>query len=91
MPSPKNQLREVYNYIKKSSIQNPERLVNELVERAESLAAYPQKYPLDKYKTNNDGTFRYFEHKRYRVSYRVLKEIVLIVRIRHTNRMTRDY
>ncbi len=38
----KNQLREVYDYIKKSSIQNAEKLVNELVERAESRAAYPR-------------------------------------------------
>lgn len=87
----KTHLREVYEYIKKNSIQNAEKMVKEIVERAESLALYPEKYPLDKYKTNNDGTFRYFEHKRYRVSYQVLKEVILILRIRHTSRITRKY
>ncbi len=31
----KNQLQRIYDYIKRTSIQNAEKLVNEIVERAE--------------------------------------------------------
>ncbi len=40
----------------------------------------------DKYKNNNDGSFRAFEYENYRVSFRIKKEEIRILRIRHTKR-----
>ena len=40
----------------------------------------------DKYKHNNDGSFRAFEYENYRVSFRIKNEEIRILRIRHTKR-----
>ena len=45
----------------------------------------------DKYKINNDGTFRAFEYDRYRISFRVKNSEIRILHIRHTSRLPRTY
>lgn len=48
-------------------------------------------HPLDKYKINNNGNYRAFELHRYRISYLVKENEVVIVRIRHTSQQTEEY
>ena len=63
------QLKKAFDYIRKDS---------------EILSLNPERFPPDKFKMNNDGSYRAFELHRYRISYVILKEVVLIVRLRHT-------
>lgn len=36
------------------------------------IAKHPESHSLDKYKSNDDGSFRYFQMHRLRISYKVL-------------------
>lgn len=65
-----NQLQAAYNYIKQTSLQNAEMVRDEIIDKTMALARNSEIYPLDKYKTLNNGTYRAFELHRYRVSYR---------------------
>lgn len=84
-------LHEICNYIRQDSPQNAVMVRKELLTITRSLAAQPEKFPLDKYKTGNDGTYRAFEKYRYRVIYRVLKTEVKIINIRHTSMNPVEY
>jgi plasmid stabilization system protein ParE len=71
-------------YIRKDSYQNAIKVRYDIVAMPDSLSVNPERFPPDKFKTNNDGTYRAFELHRYRISYVIFKELVLIVRLRHT-------
>jgi plasmid stabilization system protein ParE len=45
----------------------------------------------DKYKNNNDGSFKAFEYENYRVSFRVKDGEIRILRIRHTKRRPKQH
>ena len=81
----KHQLNTAFQFIKKDSLQNAIKVRDEIIETTITLPLKPEIYPLDKYKTNNDGSYRAFEMHRYRVSYRLLPDIIRIVRLRHTS------
>jgi plasmid stabilization system protein ParE len=49
------------------------------------------KYPSDKFRKDNDGTWRAFEKYHYRISYRVLEGEIRIVRMRHTSKSPLNY
>jgi plasmid stabilization system protein ParE len=57
-----------------------------IVDATISLAKHPEKFPLDKFKTANDGTWRAFEMHHYRISYRLMANEIRIVRMRHASR-----
>lgn len=86
-----NQLIKAVEYIREESAQNAEKVKNEMLYEITGLATHPEKYPPDKYKLNNDGSFKAFELHRYRVSYRLWKKEVRIIRIRHTKRNPKNY
>jgi len=73
------QLQKAFLYIRKDSNQNAIKVWQDIVTISESLSANPERFPPD-----NDGSYRAFELHRYRISFVVLKEVVLIVRLRHT-------
>ncbi|ARS40801.1 hypothetical protein CA265_14505 [Sphingobacteriaceae bacterium GW460-11-11-14-LB5] len=79
-----NQLREIYKYISKESIQNATRVINDLTHAVANIANHPEKHKIDQYKTDNDGTYRASEKHHFRVSYRNENQIIRILRIRHT-------
>ncbi len=87
----KKQLQSAFNYIKQDSLQNAEKVRDEIIDLSIKLASHPEIYPPDKYKLNNDGSYRAFELHRHRVSYRILKNEVRIVRLRHTSRSPKTY
>ena len=76
------QLRAIFEYIQQDSIKNAEKVVKEISAIAESLSNHPERYPLDKNKDNNDGSYRAFEKYKYRIAYRVLPTEVRILRVR---------
>lgn len=86
-----SELQLAYDYIKLDSSQNAEKVKDKLISRTETLAAFPEIYPLDKYKINNRGQYRAFVLYHYRISYKVMKNAVLIVRLRHTSMSPLSY
>lgn len=71
-------------FIEKESISGAEKVKKEILAKIDALMKNPEQYTADKYKTNNDGSFRAFEVHHYRISYRYIKSDVRIIRIRHT-------
>ena len=59
--SAKKQLQATFEYIQSDSIQSAKRVRDEIIDFSIKLASKPDIYPLDKYKLNNDGTYRAFE------------------------------
>lgn len=55
-------------HIRKESPQNADKIRQETIQRIGDLSRNPEIYPPDKYKLNNDGSYRYFELHRHRVS-----------------------
>ena len=73
------------------SYQNAVKVRVEIINTTLLLLKHPERYPLDKYKTDNDGSWRAFEIHHYRISYRIMKNQIRIVRFRHTSRSPRNY
>ncbi len=65
----KLQLREAYNYIKKKSEQNAKKVSIEIVASIKDLIKNPEKHSIDKFRLNNDGSYRAYEIYKYRITY----------------------
>ena len=74
----------MYAYIRQDSIQQAEQMNAQLLASFKALLQHPKKYPPDKYRLNNDGSYRAYELLKYRVSYHVSDMQVTVLRIRHT-------
>lgn len=57
----KFQLHLAYNYIREDSFQNAEKFRNKILASIKELIKNPEKYPPDKYRINNDGSYRAYE------------------------------
>jgi plasmid stabilization system protein ParE len=85
------QLEKAYRFVLADSYQNAEKEKNEILLSTRKLAANPEMFPPDKYRKNNDGSFRAYELHRYRIAYRVTKNEIIIVRVRHTSMEPKQY
>jgi plasmid stabilization system protein ParE len=85
------QLKKACKYIMQHSFQNALKVNSDIFKVTDSLAFHPEKYTLDKYKRNNDGSYRTFTLHRYRVSYRVYDTEVIVLRLRHTSMEPLEY
>ena len=63
-------LQAAYDYIKKDSLQNAELVRLDLLDMTQRLEFHSERHPPDKFKTNNDGTYRAFEKHSYRITYK---------------------
>ena len=82
--SAKRELAKAFEYISLESPKNAQKVVETIVDLTISLSQAPLKHPLDKYKLNNDGSWRAFEKYSYRITYKVTENEIQIVRFRHT-------
>jgi plasmid stabilization system protein ParE len=87
----KMHLKEAYEYIKYDSPQNAVKVLARITASISKLAKDPQKYPPDKYRQNNDGSYRAYEVNRYRITYKISPPQIRIIRIRHTSREPLNY
>ena len=76
------QLKRIYEYIRKDSLQNAQKVKSEIIKTAKSLSINPERFPLDKNKNDNDGSYRAFIKYKYRVAYRILDDEIKIFRVR---------
>ncbi|MBX9785276.1 MAG: type II toxin-antitoxin system RelE/ParE family toxin [Chitinophagaceae bacterium] len=81
----------LYKYISKDSPQNAEKVLKDIIVAAEKSPRDPEYYAPDKYKRNNDGSYRAFEKHKYRIAYRVNSKIIRILFVKHTKRLPKEY
>ncbi len=79
----KIQLQKAYKFIQKDSLQNATKVRDAIISATASLNNNFL-HIADKYKINNDGTYRAFELYNYRISYRITSIEIQILRLRHT-------
>ena len=80
----KLQLKQAYEYIRKDSLQNAEKVRERKLRNIKAPALNPEQHPKDKFCINNNKNFRAFEIYKYRITYFVTDDKIIIVRIRHT-------
>lgn len=85
------ELKKAYDHIAEDSPENAVIVRDALIDLTLQLESFPEKYPLDRYRKNNDGSWRAFEKYNNRVSYRILKTQIRIVRLRHVKRSPLRY
>ena len=86
-----NQLARLYKYILQESYQNAEKVKRDILMSTRNLINHPEMYARDKYRKNNDGSFRAYELHHYRIAYRVTENEIIIVRVRHTKMEPKEY
>lgn len=90
-PQAITELRKAFEYISQDSPQNANNVIDEIIALADKLPEQPEMFPPDKYKKNNDGSWRSFEKFHYRISYRITNKNIRIIRMRHTSRSPLQY
>jgi plasmid stabilization system protein ParE len=82
------QTEQVHKHILEEtlSLKTADKVINALFDSSEVLENQPELYPLDRFKIKNNGTYRAYEKYHYRITYRVLKDKIRILRVRHTSR-----
>jgi plasmid stabilization system protein ParE len=83
--------KKAYEYISQNSPQNALKVISDLTAAVEKAVSNPEHYGPDKYKKDNDGSYRAFEKHRYRVSYRYGNNIIRVLRVRHTSMEPKPY
>lgn len=86
-----NALEKTYQYIKQDSPANAEKVRQEILQATANLASHPERYPLDKFKHENNGEYRAFELHSLRVAYRFTKDKIKIIRVRHVKQEPKQY
>jgi len=89
--SARNSLLKIYDYIYESSPQNAYNIITEIAGKVGGLPSQPYRHKPDNLKRNNTGSYRAFEHKRIRISYKVSIHKIEIVRVKHTRQEPRQY
>lgn len=78
-------------YIEADSPTSAEKVARELIIVIDDLITNPEKFPPDRFKMANDGSYRAFEKFSLRVVYRFTKTEVKILRVRHVRQEPRAY
>jgi plasmid stabilization system protein ParE len=80
------QFNEAYQYIRKDSYQNAQKVKHGIVETVKGLAKDPRRYQPDKFRLDKNPDFRSFELYRIRVTYYIDEDrtTVKILRVRST-------
>jgi plasmid stabilization system protein ParE len=89
--APKKQFTTAIQYIMDDSVQNAVKIETRLFKKLEAVSKSPTMCPPDKYKINNDGSYRAFSLFHYRVSYRIKGNEIRILRFRHTSMKPKYY
>ena len=86
-----NDMRNAFDYISQDSVQNAVSVLEDIVAMANKAITNPEFFAPDKFKENNDGSYRAFEKHHYRISFRFDSKVIRILRVRHTSREPKLY
>lgn len=82
-----NHLKEIYDYLKTTdNLEHAKEVKDTILKITKKLPANPNLYEQDRFKSDNDGSFRAFEKFKYRVVYKITEDQIRILRVRHTSR-----
>ena len=82
----KEQLKEIYKYIKKDSETNAKKVRTKILESTRILGSGKEIYKADEFKQDNKGSYRAYVVYNYRITYKIELDRVEILRVRHTSR-----
>jgi len=85
-----DELKDISAFLKTKE-KDATKIIPEILNLVKNFKFNSEIYSIDKFKTDNDGSFRAFEKFHYRVSYRVTDIDVRILRIRHTSKNPKEY
>ena len=80
------QFYKILDHLLEEAPQAIDKVGNELLNTISDLSLYYHNYPADRFKRNNDGTYRAALVFSYRVSYQIGDTTINILRVRHTSR-----
>jgi plasmid stabilization system protein ParE len=81
----------ILNAIKQDSPLNAKRVKTRITNIVKSIPKHPFKFREDEFKDPNDGSYRVFNQDNIRVSYRVTKSTIKILRVRHSKQEPINY
>lgn len=87
------QLESIYFYLleKSKSEEISDKVVDTIYNATTILKTNCEIYEIDELKVSNDGNYRAFEKYNYRISYKVTKSSIYILRVRHTSRNPKEF
>ena len=81
------QFIEILEYLEENKdFTYSEKLENNILTSIKLIPKNPKIYQSDRIKINNDGSFFAYHIDSYRISFRIIKNEIRILRIRHTSR-----
>lgn len=85
------QYEEIIAYILEDSVKSAEVFQQKIFNKLEDICRMPEIGMPDKYKLNNDGSYRAVIIYQYRLSYRYVGEEIRVLRIRHMRMKPRKF
>lgn len=84
-------LKKAYSHIKQDSLEQAEKVKQEVILAAKKLSDHAQMHPPDKYRKDHDIRFRAFEKYNYRISYFITEDFIRVLRFRHVKQQPEEY
>jgi plasmid stabilization system protein ParE len=84
-------LSKALQWISQESIQGAETVENGIIRKLNQASINPYRFPPDGLKINNSGDFRFFITHSYRITYRIAKTEIRVLRIRHIKQKPISY
>ena len=81
------QLLDIIEYLENNNLTDyASKIEFQILHKIESLPKKLEVFQIDRLKVNNNGSFYAFEISNYRISYRIYKNEIRILRIRYSGR-----
>lgn len=80
-----------YKYILENSPKNAFMVIESIANAVYKAIKNPEFYNPEKYKINNDGSYRAFEKHYFRISYRFTKNVIRVLKVKNTKMNPRNY
>ncbi len=79
-----NHLKELIEHLsERYSLKFIELIKGEIERNTKLISLRPRIFPLDILKSNNDGSYRYFNVPAIRIAYKIEPKRIIILRVRH--------
>lgn len=85
------QFGSALTFIASDSVLHAEKVRKDILSKLNLALKNPECFPKDKFRKNNDGSFRAFEIHHYRLAYRFTGNTIKVLRLRHTGREPKEY